>query len=136
MAEISGCVFRSCFACLWSCSFVRLLKISGCVFSVSFFFLRLCLSFLFLFSFSVCGFLCQAVVLFFLFSSFFRLWFWFCFLVLCPLLLSGYVLLSCVFCLCQVVLVELPVFFSFGRGLLQFSGCAFGFLPFVFSCCV
>ncbi len=28
------------------------------------------------------------------------------------------VFLACAFCLCQVVLVELSVFFSFGRGLL------------------
>lgn len=146
--KISGCVFRSCFACLWFCSFVRLLKISGCVFcfwvllfcqvakffrlwffSVSFFFLRLCLSFLFLFFFSVCGFLffgsllsgcgflCQAVVLFF-----------------CSLLFSGCgfgsVFLSCVLCSCQAVFSCL-VPFVFVRWL-NFLGC--GLAVFCFSC--
>lgn len=31
------------------------------------------------------------------------------------------VFLACAFCLCQVVRVELPVFFSFGRGLYNFQ---------------
>lgn len=64
-----------------------------------------------------------AVCLFFFISSFvcfFYLFLW-CFSGLCLLSLSGGSGRTTCF---------------FGRGLLQFSGCAFGFLPFVFSCCV
>ena len=116
VAEISGCVFSVLF-CLSLvlffcqvaknfrlCFFVRLLNFSGSGF-FCFFLLSQVVSFfsVFFFSFSVCGFLCQAVVLFFLFSSFFQAVVLVLFFVLCPLLLSGCVLLSCAFCLCQVV---------------------------------
>lgn len=108
--------FRLRFFVFGSCSFVRLLNFSGSgffcffllsqvvsFFSVSFLFLSLWFSFfLVLFSQAVVFFV-RLWFYFFLFSSLFRLWFWFCFLVLCPLLLSGCVLLSCAFCLCQVV---------------------------------
>ena len=87
-------------------------------FSVSFFFLRLCLSFLFLFSFSVCGFLCQAVFLFFFFLLFFTG---------CGF---GSVFLSCVLCSCQAVFSCL-VPFVFVRWL-NFLGC--GLAVFCFSC--
>lgn len=163
--KISGCVFRSCFACLWSCSFVRLLKISGCVFcfwvllfcqvakffrlwffSVSFFFLRLCLSFLFLFFFSVCDFL------FFWFSSL-RLWFslsgcGFIFFVLFSFQAVVLVLFSCLVSfalvrLCSLVLCLLSLSGGsgrttcfFGRGCYNFQAVLLVFCLLFFSCCV
>lgn len=83
VAEISGCVFRSCFLYFFglvpsalSGGVVALLRTR--LLFVYFLFRLLSVSFIF-----SCG-----------------------------------VFLACAFCLCQVVRVELPVFFSFDRGLL------------------
>ncbi len=91
-------------------------------FSVSFLFLSLWFSFLVLFSFSVCGFLCQAVVLFF-----------------CSLFFSGCgfgsVFLSCVLCSCQAVFFALVRLWSCGFGSV-FLSCALCPCQAMFFCLV